>query len=105
MHLYKVTVNQVLTPAKQGRVEFTRTFYQMIYSGQLANEQLIFTDEAHFRLDGYVNKQNHRFWGALNPYFSVSKPLHPLKLTAWAAISYDKIYITFFTDNVTGESY
>ena len=26
---------------------------------------LIISDEAHFHIDGYVNKQNYRFWGVL----------------------------------------
>ncbi|GFU18075.1 uncharacterized protein TNCV_1446341 [Trichonephila clavipes] len=28
-----------------------------------------FTDEAHFHLNGFVNKQNWRFWGSENPYY------------------------------------
>jgi transposase len=30
-------------------------------------EKIIFSDEAHFHLGGYVNKQNCRIWGSENP--------------------------------------
>lgn len=35
------------------------------------------TDEAHFDLSAYVNKQNFRICGSENPRFIVEKPLHP----------------------------
>ncbi|GFT66228.1 transposable element Tc3 transposase [Trichonephila clavipes] len=39
-------------------------------------------DEAHFWLNGYVNKQNCRIWSEANPQVYVETPLHPEKLTA-----------------------
>ncbi|GFY17877.1 uncharacterized protein TNCV_3383701 [Trichonephila clavipes] len=39
-------------------------------------------DEAHFWLNGYVNKQNDRIWSEANPQVYVETPLHPEKLTA-----------------------
>ncbi|GFX72915.1 uncharacterized protein TNCV_1698121 [Trichonephila clavipes] len=39
------------------------------------------TDEAHFWLNGYVNKQNCRIWSEANPQVYVETPLHPEKLT------------------------
>ncbi|GFT32897.1 hypothetical protein TNCV_5039301 [Trichonephila clavipes] len=46
----------------------------------------IFFDEAHFWLNGYVNKQNCRNWSEANPQVSVETPLHPEKLTVWCAL-------------------
>ncbi|GFW09634.1 hypothetical protein TNCV_3997401 [Trichonephila clavipes] len=46
---------------------------------------LIF-DEAHFWLNGYVNKQNCRIWSEANPQVYVETPLHPEKLTVWCAL-------------------
>ncbi|GFW06089.1 hypothetical protein TNCV_4478811 [Trichonephila clavipes] len=40
-------------------------------------------DEAHFWLNGYVNKQNCRIWSEANPQVYVETPLHPEKLTVW----------------------
>ncbi|GFW64451.1 transposable element Tc1 transposase [Trichonephila clavipes] len=42
-----------------------------------------FSDEAHFCLKGYVNKQNCRIWSEANPQVYVETPLHPEKLTVW----------------------
>ncbi|GFX66830.1 transposable element Tcb2 transposase [Trichonephila clavipes] len=43
------------------------------------------SDEAHFWLNGYVNKQNCRIWNEANPQVYVETPLHPEKLTVWCA--------------------
>ncbi|GFX65487.1 hypothetical protein TNCV_4735351 [Trichonephila clavipes] len=44
------------------------------------------TYEAHFWLNGYVNKQNCRIWSEANPQVYVETPLHPEKLTVWCAL-------------------
>ncbi|GFT79871.1 uncharacterized protein TNCV_4597901 [Trichonephila clavipes] len=44
------------------------------------------SDEAHFWLNGYVNKQNYRIWSEANPQVYVETPLHPEKLTVWCAL-------------------
>ncbi|GFT64434.1 hypothetical protein TNCV_4831601 [Trichonephila clavipes] len=43
-------------------------------------------DEAHFWLNGYVNKQNCRIWSEANPQVYVETPLHPEKLNVWCAL-------------------
>ncbi|GFV92635.1 hypothetical protein TNCV_1374861 [Trichonephila clavipes] len=49
------------------------------------HKRILFSDEAHFWLNGYVNKQNCRIWSEANPQVYVETPLHPEKLTAWCA--------------------
>ncbi|GFW59408.1 hypothetical protein TNCV_1508531 [Trichonephila clavipes] len=44
------------------------------------------SDEAHFWLNDYVNKQNCRIWSEANPQVYVETPLHPEKLTVWCAL-------------------
>ncbi|GFU44638.1 hypothetical protein TNCV_1507281 [Trichonephila clavipes] len=44
------------------------------------------SDEAHFWLNGYVNKQNCHIWSEANPQVYVETPLHPEKLTVWSAL-------------------
>ncbi|GFU47455.1 hypothetical protein TNCV_4217741 [Trichonephila clavipes] len=41
----------------------------------------LFSDEAHFWWNGYVNKRNCRIWSEANPQVYVETPLHPEKLT------------------------
>ena len=41
------------------------------------------SDEAHFHLGGYVNKQNCRIWGSVNPKMIIEKPLYPQRVTVW----------------------
>ncbi|GFW57480.1 putative DD41D transposase [Trichonephila clavipes] len=50
------------------------------------HKRILFSDEAHFRLNGYVNKQNCRIWSETNPQVYVETPLHPEKLTVWCAL-------------------
>ncbi|GFY16640.1 uncharacterized protein TNCV_2787661 [Trichonephila clavipes] len=41
------------------------------------HKRILFSDEAHFWLNGYVNKQNCRIWSEANPQVYVETPLHP----------------------------
>ncbi|GFU49975.1 hypothetical protein TNCV_2362621 [Trichonephila clavipes] len=45
------------------------------------HKRILFSDEAHFWFNGYVNKQNCRIWSEANPQVYVETPLHPEKLT------------------------
>jgi hypothetical protein len=55
-------------------------------------ENIWVSDEVHFWLNGYVNKQNYRFWGKEQPFITQSKPLHPDHLPVWAAMSTHSIH-------------
>ncbi|GFW70838.1 integrase catalytic domain-containing protein [Trichonephila clavipes] len=50
------------------------------------HKRILFSDEAHFSLNGYVNKQNCCIWSEANPQVYVETPLHPEKLTVWCAL-------------------
>ncbi|GFS76661.1 DUF4817 domain-containing protein [Trichonephila clavipes] len=50
------------------------------------HKRILFSDEAHFWLNGYVNKQNCRVWSEANPQVYVETPLHREKLTVWCAL-------------------
>ncbi|GFW13983.1 hypothetical protein TNCV_4701181 [Trichonephila clavipes] len=49
-------------------------------------ERILFSDEAHFWLNGYVNKQNCRIWSEASPQVYVETTLHPEKLTVGCAL-------------------
>ncbi|GFX23613.1 hypothetical protein TNCV_3770861 [Trichonephila clavipes] len=50
------------------------------------HKRILFSDEAHFWLNGYVNKRNCRIWSEANPQVYIETPLHPEKLTVWCAL-------------------
>jgi hypothetical protein len=106
MHPYKISTHQLLTvTTMKKRVKFCKTIIDMFENDELDEKQIIFMDEAHFWLNGYVNKQNYWFWGKENPNVSIAVPLHSEKVSAWVAISVKGIYLQFFEGIITGQSY
>ncbi|GFT30317.1 hypothetical protein TNCV_2376211 [Trichonephila clavipes] len=61
-------------------------------------------DEAHFWLNGYVNKRNCRIWSEYNPQVYVETPLHPEKLTVWCALWAGGIIGSYFFKNDEGHN-
>ncbi|GFU43880.1 DUF4817 domain-containing protein [Trichonephila clavipes] len=64
-----------------------------------SQEEITRCDEAHFWLNGYVNKQNCRIWSEANPQVYVETPLHPEKLTVWCALWAGGIIGPYFFKN------
>ena len=63
----------------------------------LAKKKIIFSDEAHFDLGRYVNKQNCRIWGT-------EKPTHPKRVTVCCEFLTRGIIGPFFFENEQGET-
>ena len=60
-------------------------------------KKIISSNEAHFDLGGYVNKQNCRIWGTENSYAYIEKPTHPKRVIVWCGFwSKGKIGPFFF---------
>ncbi|GFT93077.1 putative transposable element [Trichonephila clavipes] len=68
------------------------------------HKRILFSDEAHFWLNGYVNKQNCRIWSEANPQEYVETPLHPEKLTVWGALWAGGIIGPYFFKNDEGHN-
>ena len=64
----------------------------------------IFSDEAHFDLGRYVDKQNCRIWGTENPNAYIEKPTHPKRVTVWCGFWPRGIIRPFFFENEQGEA-
>jgi hypothetical protein len=60
--------------------------------------------EAHFHLDGYVNKQNCRYRAHGNPRRFNQQPLHSEKVTVWCALSKVGIIGHYFFENESGQT-
>ena len=67
-------------------------------------KKIIFSDEAHFDLGGYVNKQNCRIWGTENPHAYIEKPTYPRRVTIWCGFWARGIIGPFFFENEPGEA-
>ncbi|GFW75682.1 hypothetical protein TNCV_4428651 [Trichonephila clavipes] len=68
------------------------------------HKRILFSDEAHFWLNGYVNKQKCRIWSEANPQVYVKTPLHPEKLTVWCALWAGGIIGPYFFKNDEGHN-
>ncbi|GFW55055.1 uncharacterized protein TNCV_2786701 [Trichonephila clavipes] len=68
------------------------------------HKRILFSDEAHFWLNGYVNKQNCRICSEANPQVYVETPLHPEKLTVWCALWAGGIIDPYFFKNDEGHN-
>ena len=64
-------------------------------------DKLIFSDEAHFHLSGFLNKQNCRIGGSENPRSIHQRELHSIKCTLWCGVTKDENIGPYFF----GESY
>jgi len=62
--------------------QFAQWVEQRLVEDEHFYRKIIFSDEAHFHLGGYVNKQNC-IWGSENPHVVVEKPMHPQRVTVW----------------------
>lgn len=104
---YKIQTAQRLTQqAVEKRLSFAADICQLVDDRELDINRIIFSDEAHFWLDGYVNRQNYRIWGTEKPEVLVTKPLHPQKVTVWCGLCSQFIIGPFFIEeSIDGERY
>ena len=85
--LYNIQTFQALGDRdQQKRHDFASETCQAIDEKKLNPHKIMFTDEAHFHLDGYVIKQNYRIQGTEKPSIR-TEPLHPKRVTSFAGIS------------------
>jgi hypothetical protein len=106
-HPYKMQMVQKLyAEDKVNRVNFAQDELTRLMESPCRLRQLTFSDEAHFHLDGGVNRHNFRYWSNENPQWTSEVALHSQRTTVWAAIWKDGIIGPFFFDaNVTSERY
>lgn len=101
LHPYKIQLVQELQPNDP---ILRRAFVKTMLERFRSFNNILFSDEAHFHINGHVNKQNCRYWAAENPRAKHEKPLHSPKVTVWAAISAHGIIGPYFFENEQGQS-
>ena len=108
---YKLQLTQRLHRGEKAkRMQFCRWLLGKWASPRF-RQSLLFSDEAHFYLNGHVNKQNCRIWGLENPHALVEQDQHPAFVTVWCGLSKRGIIGPYFfqsrgrTATVTGGRY
>ena len=105
MYPYKIQLTQELKPADHAK---RRRFVDWILMRQQEDDnfskRIIFSDEAHFHLSGYVNKENCRIWGDENPRVIQEHEMHPLRATVWCGFWAGGIIGPFFFEDDDGNS-
>lgn len=88
-----------LTPPQ--RLEIVKIYYK---SGSSVRATFRALREAHFWLNGFVNKQNMRYWAETNPQVIHERGLHPQKVTVWCGLWSGGIIGPYFFENQRGEA-
>lgn len=104
-HPYKMQIVQALQPNDYNhRIRFCQAMLNVIGTNGERVHNLWMSDEAHFHLSGYVNKQNFRYWSANNPRDLHEKPLHSEKVTVWCAVSSRGLVGPYFFEDEHGNT-
>ena len=81
-HRYKIQIVPQLFPRDpHNRLAFCGEFVRLVNARPDLLDNIIMSDEAHFHLSGFVNKQNLRYWYAEQPIQLHKKPLHAKKIS------------------------
>lgn len=88
------------------RLDFCEFMEQRIREPKFL-ENVCFSDESTFHLNGYVNRHNFRYWCEANPNeYREAHTQRPLKENVWAGILKNEIIGPFFIDgNLDGNKY
>ncbi|CAH1988625.1 unnamed protein product [Acanthoscelides obtectus] len=84
---YKIQLVQELKPHDlPQRFQFGEWALAKLEEDPHFYRKIVFSDEAHFWLNGYVNKQNCRIWSKDQPEALQELPMHPEKITVWCGL-------------------
>lgn len=94
---YKICPVQELLPGDAAtRIEFALRFLARMEVDDAWPWHILWSDEAHFHLNGGINTHNCRIWAATNPHACLQKPLHSPKVTVWCGFTASFIIGPYF---------
>ena len=67
-------------------------------------KKIIYSDEAHFDLGGYVTKRNCRIWSTENLHAYIENPIYSKRVTVWCGFWSTGLIEPLFFDNGQGET-
>ena len=87
-------------------VEMCKTLIPMLEDNQI-QQNLFFSDEAIFHLNGLVNRHNVRYWSDTNPHVTIETVMKSPKLNVSCALSKNQLVGAYFfeDDTVNGNNY
>ncbi|GFX07056.1 uncharacterized protein TNCV_1556591 [Trichonephila clavipes] len=100
----QVIYSQIGLAIHQNDHQARRRFVEWAQNEIAVHKRILFSDEAHFWLNGYDNKQNFRICSEANPQVYVETPLHPEKLTVWCALWAGGIIGPYYFKNDVGHN-
>ena len=104
-HPYKTQVVQELGERdKVSRLQFCNDFLGFVKNNSDIVNTLLMSDEAHFLVSGYMNKENCRYWAPNNPHELHQRPLHGANVPVWWAASSHGIVGPYFFENEEGRT-
>ncbi|CAH1991124.1 unnamed protein product [Acanthoscelides obtectus] len=105
VHAYKIQLTQELRRADHiSRRTFSDWLLEHRQIDANFSSKIMFSDEAHFTLNGTVNKQNCRIWANENPREYREQPMHPQKVTVWCALWSKGIIGPYIFENAAGDA-
>ena len=88
------------------RRDFANHILDELETGSISQHKIWFSDEAHFQLNGYVNKQNWCHWVTGNHHLSAVSTLQAKRITLCCVLSSKRLNGPIFIDGmVTGMKY
>lgn len=107
LHPYQIRrVQELKETDYEKRLKFASFFIDQCAHDRDFINTILWTDEAHFFLDGCVYTRNCVIWAASNPHATSSASLHPAKVTVWAGFTATHIVPPFFFDGtIDGDRY
>lgn len=101
---YKIQLVQELKPLDHPmRQRFGLWALEQLQIDPFFYRKIVFSDEAHFWLNGYVNKQNCRIWADEQPEVTHELLMHPEKCTVWCGVWAGGIIGPYFFKNAEGQ--
>ena len=88
------------------RLRFANWFLERNSEDPTFIEKIVWSDEAHFTVDGTVYTHQCIVWSPFNTHASVTTKLYPERVTVWCGFSSEFIIGPFFfEENVTSDRY
>ena len=84
------------------RRSFTDWALEQLQADPLFHRKIVFSDEAHFWLNGFVNNQNYRIWSDIIPEEILQTQLYSEKCTVWCGLHTGGLIGPYFFKNEAG---